>query len=107
MTPRLQAAPSRARDTRAITLGAGVLREVPALFKSQFPGASARIVADPRTFLAAGADVETALAAAGLAGAAPLVLEEEPLIAEIRHVETLVARLAADPGGLDADRGAI
>ncbi len=98
MTPRLQAALSRARDTRAITLGAGVLRDVPALFKSQFPGASARIVADPRTFLAAGADVETALAAAGLAGAAPLVLEEEPLIAEIRHVETLVARLAADPG---------
>ena len=98
MTPRLQAALARARDTRAITLGAGVLREVPALFKAQFPGASARVVADPRTFNAAGADVQTALAAAGLAGAEPLVLEEEALIAEIRHVETITARLAAGPG---------
>ena len=94
MTPRLQTALSHARDTRAIALGTGVLREVPALFKEQFPGSTARVIADPRTFRAAGADVQAGLTAAGLAGGEPLLLEEEALIAEIRHVETLTAHLA-------------
>ena len=94
MTQRLQAALKHARDTRAVALGTGVLREVPALFKEQFPGATARVIADPRTFRAAGADVQAALAVAGLAGGEPLLLEDEALIAEIRHVETLTAHLA-------------
>ena len=81
MTPRLQSALKHARDTRAIALGTGVLRQVPALFKEQFPGSSGRVIADPRTFQAAGADVHAALTAAGLAGGAPILLEDEPLVA--------------------------
>ena len=95
MTPRLQSALKHARDTRAIALGTGVLRQVPALFKEQFPGSSGRVIADPRTFQAAGADVHAALTAAGLAGGAPILLEDEPLVAEIRHVEVLTGQFAA------------
>ena len=95
MTPRLQSALKHARDTRAIALGTGVLRQVPALFKEQFPGSSGRVIADPRTFQAAGADVHAALTAAGLAGGAPILLEDEPLVAEIRHVEALTGQFAA------------
>lgn len=54
-------------DTKACVIGDGVLDQTPALFKTWFPGAArAVIVADPRTWAAAGEAVEAMLKGAGV-----------------------------------------
>ncbi len=77
MSGRLQAALALARETRAAVIGEGVLRQLPEIFKAQFPGQRAVVVADPRTWRAAGASVQDALTGAGLADGDPVVLVSE------------------------------
>lgn len=56
-----------ATDTRACVIGAGVLDQVSALLKAHFPGAARTcLVADPRTWAAAGERTAALLRAAGL-----------------------------------------
>ena len=56
-----------ATDTKACLIGDGVLAEVPAVFREQFPGQTAAIViADPRTWKAAGEQVMALLEGAGV-----------------------------------------
>ncbi|MEI7898813.1 MAG: sn-glycerol-1-phosphate dehydrogenase [bacterium] len=93
MTARLENALASARETRACVIGDGVLKDAPALFRDHFPGQKAAVVADPTTFRVAGRDVQEALAAAGLAGAAPFVFDDPSLYAEMTCVERLEAAL--------------
>jgi glycerol-1-phosphate dehydrogenase [NAD(P)+] len=94
----LEKALASARETRACVIGEGVVRDVPAVFREQFPDAKAAVVADTNTFAAAGGAVQEALAAAGLAGAAPFVFDAQGLSAEMAHVERLAAALRAHGG---------
>ena len=56
----IEEAVSHATDTHACVIGENVLGRVPEILKEQFPGAAkALIVADPRTWKAAGEKVTT------------------------------------------------
>ena len=58
---------SHATDTHACVIGAGVLGRVPEILKEQFPDVKrVLIVADPRTWAAAGEKVSTLLSVAGV-----------------------------------------
>lgn len=63
----IEEAVSHATDTHACVIGENVLGRVPEILKEQFPGAAkALIVADPRTWKAAGEAVDSLLKAAGI-----------------------------------------
>ena len=96
MTRRLETALASARETRACVIGEAVIKDVPALFREQFPGAKAAVVADTTTFGVAGRQVQDALAAAGLAGAEPFVFDAAGLYAEMSYVERLTTALQAN-----------
>jgi glycerol-1-phosphate dehydrogenase [NAD(P)+] len=95
MAERLRQALASASETRACVIGEGVLKDVPALFREQFPGARAAVVADTTTFAVAGRAVRDALAAAGLSGAEPFVFDAAGLYAEMPCVERLTPALRA------------
>ena len=78
-----------ARETRALLVGAGAVREVARIFREQFPGARAVVVADPHTMSHAGRAVVRALAAAGVATEEAHILADPALCAEMRFVEHL------------------
>lgn len=64
---RIAQALEHATDTRACTVGEGVLQELPALAAAHFPHAvRACVIADPRTWAVAGARVSALLSGAGL-----------------------------------------
>ena len=64
----IEEALKHATDTKACVIGENVLGQVPELLKAHFPGATrSMIVADPRTWAAAGEKVSALLAATGLA----------------------------------------
>ncbi|MBI5769903.1 MAG: sn-glycerol-1-phosphate dehydrogenase [Verrucomicrobia bacterium] len=89
----LEAALASARETRALVLGPGVLPRVPEVFRAQFPGHRAVVVADRQTMAVAGDAVRASLVAAGLEGAPPFVFDDPGLYAEYRFVEQLEAAL--------------
>ena len=92
MSERLESALRVARDTRECVIGEGVLAEVPAIISEQFPGTGAAVVvADPRTWQAAGAQV------AALLRAPHVLLEDDGLYAEMRYVDRVAAALARHP----------
>ena len=82
-----------ARETRALVVGAGALREVGRVFVEHFPGCRAVIVADTTTFGLAGESTTQALTAAGVATEPPFVFRDPDLYAEFRFVEQLEAAL--------------
>ena len=82
-----------ARETRALIVGRGSLAQVAEVFRAQFPGQRAVVVADTGTWALAGDAVQHALAAAGLAGAEPFVFSDGKLYAEFSFVEELEASL--------------
>ncbi|HNR98350.1 MAG TPA: sn-glycerol-1-phosphate dehydrogenase [Planctomycetota bacterium] len=77
---RIEAALAKAAETKVFKTGAGVLAEVPAVFKACFAGPAA-VVADENTWRAAGARVDAALRAAGIAAAPPIVFPGSPVLA--------------------------
>jgi len=93
MSDRLKQALESASETRACLIGEALLKEVPDVFRRQFPGKKAVVVADSTTFGVAGREVQEALAAAGLAGAAPFVFDAAGLYAEMTCVERLSGAL--------------
>jgi glycerol-1-phosphate dehydrogenase [NAD(P)+] len=94
-TPKLslEEALSSARETRALVIGSGVLRETPRVFKEQFPGQRAVIVSDENTLALAGRTVLEAFRAAGIICVEPFVYRDPALYAEFRFVEQLEASL--------------
>lgn len=91
---RLAAALALARETKALLIEPGALRHGAPLFAAQFPGRKALVVADTTTFAVAGIKAQDALAAAGLAESAPLILPAKGLYAEYRWVEVLQEHFA-------------
>ena len=86
---------SSARETRALVIGSGVLRETAAVFKVHFPGDRAVVVADEHTFGLCGRLVSESLAAAGVTCVAPFIYTDPALYAEFNFVEALETSLRA------------
>ncbi|MBL9200481.1 MAG: iron-containing alcohol dehydrogenase [Opitutaceae bacterium] len=93
--PTLAEALASARETRALVVGAGALRETGAVFRAQFPGARAVIVADSHTMPLAGRGAAESLASAGVGLEPPLVLADPALYAEMRFVDQVESPLRA------------
>jgi glycerol-1-phosphate dehydrogenase [NAD(P)+] len=71
---KIEYALSHATDTKALMLGKGVIIKAGELFKEQFPGRRAVIVANPRTFKAAGAQVKMLLDNSGISQDEPFII---------------------------------
>lgn len=93
MSERLKQALASARDTRACVIGEAVLKDVPVVFRGQFPDKRAAVVADSNTFAVAGQAVSESLRAAGLSGSEPFVFEAAGLYAEMAYVDRLASEL--------------
>jgi len=89
----LDEALASARETRALIVRAGAVRETARVFLDQFPGFAAVVIADETTFRVAGKVVAENLAAAGVRCVPPFVFSDPALYAEIRFVEELEAAL--------------
>jgi glycerol-1-phosphate dehydrogenase [NAD(P)+] len=89
----LDEALSSARETRALVVGRGVLRETGRVFVQHFPGSRAVIVADVHTLTLAGNAVRDSLVAAGVTCLEPFQFTDPALYAEFRFVEQLEAAL--------------
>lgn len=84
---------SSARETRALVVGRGVLRDTARVFQQHFPGKHAVIVGDTETLLLAGRVVQESLTMAGIVCIEPFVFDDPALYAEFRFVEQLEAAL--------------
>ena len=78
---------SHASDTKALVLGKGVITKTGELFNEQFPGKRAVIVADPRTFDAAGRKVQSILDESGISQDKPFIITDDNLYAEWKFIE--------------------
>jgi len=84
---------SSATDTRALEIGRGILGLTAAVFRAQFGGRAAVIVADTNTFAAAGREVWDAFRRAGQPVLEPYLFDTAPLQADWPHVTALTAAL--------------
>ncbi|HWQ92192.1 MAG TPA: sn-glycerol-1-phosphate dehydrogenase [Clostridia bacterium] len=93
--PRLtiQQALGKARETRRLELGGGVIGRTAAMFKELFGERDAVMVADPNTFRAAGKSVAEALQSRHIGGPEPFIFDDPSLYAEHRFVEVLEQKL--------------
>jgi len=82
-----------ASETKALRIGKGILNQVPQLFKEQFPGKSAIVVADRTTYEIAGKEVYEGLKASGIKVKEPFLFMNPELHAEYSYVELLTAAL--------------
>ena len=89
----LDEALAAAGETKALVVGRGCLGKVAEVFRAQFPGAGAVIVADKNTMRVAGEAIRAALAAGGIAQREPFVFTDPNLYAEYKYVEQLAASL--------------
>jgi glycerol-1-phosphate dehydrogenase [NAD(P)+] len=86
----IDAALRQVRDTRCLRIEAGALRAVGEVLAQHYETTAAVVVADERTFAAAGRAVDGALRAAGRAHGAPIVFPADPpLYAEAGHLHAL------------------
>lgn len=90
---RVKVALDNATQTKALLLGKGILNQVADVFKEQFPGSRAIIVADKTTYGVAGAKVEEILKNAGIDMDAPYIFDEPEMHAEWKYIERLDAVL--------------
>lgn len=81
---------SLADETKFLKIGENILSEIPAIFKEQFPGKKAVIVADKNTFKVAGEEVQNYMKEAGLLAAEALVLDDPDLYADYRFVQKII-----------------
>lgn len=90
---RVEKALAAASETRALRIGNGILSQVPELFKEQFSGKKAVVIADQTTFRVAGQTVYEELKAAGVEQENPFVFNNPELYAEYAFVDQLIAAL--------------
>ena len=86
---RVKTALENASQTKALLLGKGVIGGVGQLFKEQFPGKKAIIIADTTTWRVAGQQVQSLLQAAGIAQDEPYIFDEPEFHAEWKYIERL------------------
>jgi glycerol-1-phosphate dehydrogenase [NAD(P)+] len=91
----LERALQAARDTRFLAVEAGIRHDAARLFASAFGNETAFLVADQRTYAAAGRDVQESFRRAGIACAEPFLFGPE-VYAEHSFVEALQSALAAN-----------
>ncbi len=82
-----------ASETRALRIGQGIINEVPDLFKEQFPGRRAIIVADTTTYRVAGDEVFKLLKNAGISQEEPFIYPAADLYAEYTYIDQLAPAL--------------
>lgn len=82
-----------ANDTKALILGFDILDKVGQLFKEQFPGKEAVIVADLTTYEVAGKTVAENLKKEGIVQQSPFIYTTKDLYAEYSYVDELVNSL--------------
>src|ERR1035441_9401190 len=75
-----------ARDTRCLELGNGVLARTPKVFREQFGGKTALLVADTNPFAAAGQAVQEAFRRSEYACREPFIFTDPKLYAEHKYV---------------------
>ncbi len=86
---RIEKALANADDTRAVQVGAGTLSAAGTMFRGQFPGQKAVVIADATTYGIAGRQAEASLAEAGIERQQAYVYDDPGLHAEWRYVEML------------------
>lgn len=93
-SPLLARALAAASDTKFLQVGAGVLNDVPSVFRRAFgDAATAIVIGDPHTMAVAGNTVDQALRAAGVPRRPAHVISDPDLYAEFKFVEQLDAAL--------------
>lgn len=90
---KIENALQSASDTQALVLGWNTLEQAGVLFKEQFPGKEAVVIADRTTYAVAGEKVYANLKKEGIKQQPPFVFQAEDLYAEYTYVEELVASL--------------
>lgn len=90
---RVERALAAANETKALRIGKGFLRQVPELFKEQFPDKRAVVIADKITYQVAGERIYEGLKAAGVEQEPPFIFLDPDLYAEYSFVEQLTASL--------------
>ena len=83
----------RARDTKALIIGSGVVCRTAEMFTQLFPGKKAIIVADENTWEVAGKDAQKSLDEAGVESVDAYVFNSKDFYAEWKHIESLKAVL--------------
>lgn len=83
----------RARDTKALITGRGVVCRTAEMFSSLFPGKKAVIVADENTWKVAGKDAQKSLDDAGIVSEKPYIFPAKDFYAEWQHIEALESYL--------------
>jgi glycerol-1-phosphate dehydrogenase [NAD(P)+] len=97
----------RAPDTRTLIVATGALAAVPAVLRRDFAGKPARIIADARTFAAAGAEVAAALAREGLLAGESFVFAESPYPDDVHLTQVQAALSASDAVPLVVGAGSL
>lgn len=90
---KIEMALERARDTKALIIGSGVVSRTAEMFLQLFPGQKAVIVADDNTWEVAGKDAQKSLDDAGVESLNAYVFCSQDFYAEWKHVEALKAFL--------------
>ena len=90
---KIEMALERARDTKALIIGSGVVCRTAEMFAQLFPGRTAVIVADDNTWEVAGKDAQKSLDAAGIPSEKAYVFSSKDFYAEWKHIESLKAFL--------------
>ena len=90
---KITAALERARDTKALIIGNGVVCRTAEMFNKLFAGQKAIVVADENTWKVAGIDAQKSLEDAGIETFEPFIFPSEDFYAEWQHIETLKANL--------------
>ena len=91
---RVKLALQNATQTHALEIGAGALDSMPKVFRCQFPGKRAVVVAHRATWAVAGDRVDALLRQAGVEVQAPIIFEDADMHAEWKYIEQLDAKLA-------------
>ena len=89
----IEKALERTTDTRACIMGEGVLCKAPDMFRSLFGDVTGIVVADNNTWKAAGKEVASYMAAAGIKMEKPFIFTDPDLFAEWGYLEQLEVRL--------------
>lgn len=91
--PLLEKALAAASDTKYLAIGRNNSAETAKIFRECFPGQKALVVADTRTFRAAGEATVTALKNAGIECELPFIFDDPAIYAEYKYVDALDAAL--------------
>ena len=86
---KIESALQKARDTKALIIGRGVVCRTAEMFISLFPGRRAIIVADENTWEVAGVYAQKSLDEAGVVSENPYIFPAKDFYAEWPHIESL------------------